>query len=182
MPNLIMKHNSIRDLQEKINQEIENYEKEIKKISDMLGEKIRINQEHDQSDSEFVEFKEKLQGSQDKEKKKKNNKKKSNSKWYNLDGIYVYDGFGINGELELYFKYMEELKSEHAELQKRKKTLDSIIDKGLKEDIGCISLLKNGFLEIAFSKNIKKREKFSFKSIYQVKPENNINSLKMELM
>ncbi len=56
-----------------------------------------------------------------------------------------------------------------------------IIENGLKEDLGCIVFRKaDEPLEIAFLKNIRNREKFSFKSIYHVTPDNAESSIELE--
>ncbi|QUC65452.1 hypothetical protein NsoK4_04195 [Nitrosopumilus sp. K4] len=179
--NLVMRFNSVNELQSHINNKIKLLEEDIQEYSNILGEKIRMNNDSSKDDPEFLELKEKLESSSDSEKKKKPSKKKKNSQWYDLDGIFIYNGLGLNGELELYFKGIDELKSELESMEKTKKTLDMVIEKGLKEDMGCIVYLKNsGPLEIAFSKNAQTRKKFSFQTIYSAKPENNENLVKME--
>ena len=99
--------------------------------------------------------------------KKKKSKKGLSDKWFNLNEILVYNGMGLKGELELYFKAIDELKSKLENLQRTLSTLNNVIEKGLKEDMGCIVFRGNeGILEIAFLKSTGNRDDFSLKSIY----------------
>jgi len=73
----------------------------------------------------------------------------------------------LKGELELYFKAIDELKSKLENLQRTLLTLNNVIEKGLKEDMGCVIFRgTEGILEIAFLKSTGARENFSLKSIY----------------
>ena len=155
----------------------------------MLGEKIRINEEFSKDDPEFLELKSKLENNPlDKKKPElktdetKNNKKtpekksiekpkksskKGSEHWYNLDHIMVYNGIGLKGELELYFKAIDELKSKLETLQRTLSALKNIVEKGLKEDMACIAFHgSSGPLQISFLKTSDIRKNFSFKSIY----------------
>ncbi len=108
----ISKFNSVTDLRTQIIRNIESTEKEIEKFSIILGEKIRENQTQE-DDSDFAAFKERLEGHTDEKKKEghtdekkkkrpnKKNKKNQDKNWYNLDGILIYNGIGIKGELEI---------------------------------------------------------------------------------
>ncbi|MFB5618424.1 MAG: hypothetical protein ACE5RE_02380, partial [Candidatus Nitrosomaritimum aestuariumsis] len=81
--------------------------------------------------------------------------------------ILVYNGIGLKGELELYFKAIEELKARLENLQRTLATLNNVIEKGLKEDMGCIVFRgAEGILELAFLKSAGVRKKFNHKSIY----------------
>ena len=74
---------------------------------------------------------------------------------------------GLKGELELYFKAIDELKTKLENLQRTLATLNNVIEKGLKEDMGCIAFRGiEGILEIAFLKSSGMRENFTLKSIY----------------
>jgi len=102
--------------------------------------------------------------------KKKKGKKGVSDKWYNLNEILVYNGIGLKGELELYFKAVDELKSKLENLQRTLSTLTNVMEKGLKEDMGCIAYRgSEGILEITFLKSTGKRENFTLKSIYSGK-------------
>jgi hypothetical protein len=192
---LIQRFNSVSSLQTNLEIEIEDTERIIKEYSDMLGEKIRVNEESSADDPEFLALKAKLDGgssdvkskdkkskdkkSKDKKSKdkkpeiKKSNDKKKKSKkghsdkWYNLNEILVYNGIGLKGELELYFKAIDELKTKLENLRRTLTTLNNVIEKGLKGDMGCVAFKgTEGVLEIAFLKSTGMRETFSLKSIY----------------
>ncbi len=87
----------------------------------------------------------------------------------------------MNGEIELYFKGTEQLKLKLEKLNKTKKTLDMIVEKGLKEDMGCIAFQNDDdTFEIVLLKSATKRTKFSFKSNYSVEPEDTENLIELE--
>ncbi|MFQ5781595.1 MAG: hypothetical protein ACE5GR_00900 [Nitrosopumilus sp.] len=189
MKNLIERFNSVNTLKTNIEKEIEDTEVIIQEYSNLLGEKIRTNEELSADDPEFLALKEKLGGgtpdkkSKDKKQDKKSKDKKSDvkkssekkkkskkgvsDKWYNLNEILVYNGIGLKGELELYFKAIDELKSKLENLQRTLSSLNNVIEKGLKADMGCVAFRgTEGILEIAFLKSTGQRENFSLKSIY----------------
>ena len=185
----------------------------------MLGEKIRINEELEADDPDFLALKAKFGGdtndksgkksknvksdddskedksddvtaddkSEDKldkkkedkknrsktsdgkkkAEKKKKGKKGASDKWYNLNEIMIYNGIGLKGELELYFKAVDELKEKLENLQRTLSTLNNVIEKGLKEDMGCIAFRgAEGTLEISFLKSSGMRKNYTLKSIY----------------
>ena len=185
MKKLIERFNSIKSLKVNLENEITDTELIIKEYSNLLGEKIRANEESSADDPDFLALKEKLQGgssdnkSKDKKSKgkkeetkkspdkKKKPKKGLSDKWFNLNEILVYNGMGVKGELELYFKAIDQLKSKLENLQRTLLTLNNVIEKGLKEDMGCVTFRgTEGILEIAFLKSTGTRENFSLKSIY----------------
>ncbi len=160
-------------MRESLATQIEEVEKKIDEYSKLIGEKIRIGQEQDAQDSEFNELKEKLQGEDPKNKnKKKKSRHQKNDKWFELDGVQIYNEMGLKGELELYFKANEFLKEHLENLRKIKKTVDSIIDKGLKDDMACITFQGlNMSYQIAFQKSVIQRKKFSFNSTIEATPK-----------
>ncbi len=200
MKTLIQRFNSVSSLQTNLEIEIEDIERIIKEYSDMLGEKIRVNEESSADDPEFLALKAKLDGGSSDEKskskksddkkskdkksrdkkskdkkpeikksndKKKKSKKGHSDKWYNLNEILVYNGIGLKGELELYFKAIDELKTKLENLRRTLTTLNNVVEKGLKGDMGCVAFKgTEGVLEIAFLKSTGMRETFSLKSIY----------------
>ena len=187
MYKLIRRYNTVSSLKSSLEKDIENIEQSINEYSNILGEKIRINEELSKDDPEFLELKSKLENSTDKKKSdekiddpknKKNAEKKNIEKpkkpskkgsehWYNLDQIMVYNGIGLKGELELYFKAIDELKSKLETIQRTLSALNNIIEKGLREDMACIAFQgANGPLQISFLKTSDIRKNFSFKSIY----------------
>ena len=185
---LIRRYNTISSLKSSLEKEIEEIEQSINDYSNVLGEKIRINEEFSKDDPEFLELKSKLENNLtdknkietkiDDTKNKKNTEKKNSEKpkktskktsksWYNLDQIMIYNGIGLKGELELYFKAIDELKSKLETLQRTLSALNNIIEKGLKENMACIAFQgSNGPLQISFLKTSEIRKNFSFKSIY----------------
>jgi len=189
---LIRRYNTVSSLKSSLEKEIEDTEQSINEYSGVLGEKIRANEEFSKDDPEFLELKSKLDNNpadkkkadvKNDESKNKNPEKKSVEKksvdkpkksskkgsehWYNLDHIMVYNGIGLKGELELYFKAIDELKSKLETLQRTLSALNNIIEKGLKEDMACIAFHgSNGPLQISFLKTSDIRKNFSFKSIY----------------
>ncbi len=195
MKNLIERFNSVNSLKISLEQEIEDTELVIKEYSNMLGEKIRTNEEYSADDPEFLALKEKLDGGSSDEKskdkkskdkkskdkkskdkkpetkkspdKKKKSKKGVSDKWYDLNEILVYNGIGLKGELELYFKAIDESKSKLENLHRTLASLNNVIEKGLKGDMGCVAFRgTEGILQIAFLKSTGVRENFSLKSIY----------------
>ena len=195
MYSLIRKYKTVNALKSNLEKEIEEVEEIIQGYSNILGEKIRTN-ELSKDDPEFLELKSKLEGGSTDKKKSgdkvvdstdpkndsKNNKKKADKKtvekpkksskkdspnWYNLDHIMVYNGIGLKGELELYFKAIDELKSKQETLERTLSSLKNLMEKGLKEDMACIVFLgSSGPLQISFIKSSDIRKNFSFKSIY----------------
>ena len=216
MKSLIERFNSVNSLKVNLEKEIEETEFQIQEYSNLLGEKIRINEELSSDDPDFLAFKAKFEGdssnnkSQDKKtddkktddkktddkktddkktddkktddkktddkktkaksEKKKKGKKGISDKWYNLNEILVYNGIGLKGELELYFKAVDELKAKLENLQRTLSTLSTVMEKGLKEDMGCVAFRgTEGTLEITFLKSSGMRENFTLKSIYSGK-------------
>lgn len=187
---MIRRYNTVSYLKSNLEKEIEEVEQSINEYSNILGEKIRINEELSKDDPEFLELKSKLENNPaDKKKadvkaddskkrdkkttekktsdKPKKSSKKDSEHWYNLDQLMVYNGIGLKGELELYFKAIDELKSKQENLQRTISALNNIIEKGLKEDMPCITFQgSNGPLQISFLKTSDVRKNFSFKSIY----------------
>lgn len=187
---MIRRYNTVSSLKSSLEKDIEETEQSINEYSHILGEKIRINEEFSKDDPEFLELKSKLDNNPADKKKpdvkvddsknanKKNTEKKTAEKpkktskkgsehWYNLDQIMVYNGIGLKGELELYFKAIDELKSKLETLQRTLSALNNIMEKGLKADMACIAFQgANGPLQISFLKTSDIRKNFSFKSIY----------------
>jgi len=190
LKNLIERFNSVNSLKISLEKEIEDTELVIQEYSNMLGEKIRTNEESSADDPEFLAFKAKLDGSstnvkskdekakdkksKDKKpgikkspEKKKKSKKGVSDKWFNLDEILVYNEIGLKGELELYFKAIDQSKAKLESLRRTLSSLNNVIEKGLKGDMGCIAFKgTEGILEIAFLKSTGLRKNFSLKSIY----------------
>jgi len=202
---LIRKYKTVNALKSNLEKEIEEVGQIISEYSNILGEKIRTNEEISKDDPEFLELKSKLEGTEKKksddtqtdsknnsknnkktpdkktpEKSKKSSKKDSSPNWYNLDHIMIYNGIGLKGELELYFKAIDELKSKQENLERTLSALKNIMEKGLKEDMACIVFLgSSGPLQISFIKSSDIRKNFSFKSIYSGNAISQENLLKI---
>jgi len=195
LKSLIERFSSINTLKTNLEKEVEDIETNIQEYSNLLGEKIRENEETSADDPDFLALKAKLDGSPTDKKsddkksddkksddkksddkkpnvkkapeKKKKTKKGVSDKWYNLNEILVYNGMGLKGELELYFKAIDELKARLENHQRTLSTLNNVIEKGLKEDMGCIAFRgTDGTLEICFLKTSGYRKNYSLKSIY----------------
>jgi len=193
LKSLIERFNSVNSLKVNLEKEIEDTEIQIQEYSNLLGEKIRINEEMSSDDPDFLALKSKFEGESSsktspskktddkktddkktddkkikaKPDKKKKGKKGISDKWYNLNEILVYNGIGLKGELELYFKAVDELKTKLENLQRTLSTLTTVMEKGLKEDMGCVAFRgTEGTLEISFLKSSGIRENFTLKSIY----------------
>ncbi len=215
MKQLIERFNSVNSLKVNLEKEIEDTKNQIQEYSNMLGEKIRINEKLSADDPDFLALKAKFEvGTSDKKSddkksddkksddkksddkksddkksddkksddkklkdkaaevkknidRRKKGKKGISDKWYDLNEILVYNGIGLKGELELYFKAVDELKSKLENFQRTLSTLNTVIEKGLKEDMGCIAFRgAEGLLEISFLKSAGTRENFTLKSIY----------------
>ncbi len=174
MKHIIEKFKSVNSLKINLENEITDIEFTIKEYSTLLGEKIRTNEEFSSDDPDFLELKAKLDGDTDKKSsdkkssdKKKKSKKGVSDKWYDLNEIHIYNGIGLKGELELYFKAIDELKIKLENLRRTLSTLNNVIEKGLKEDMGCVVFKgTEGIVEIAFTKSTGIRQNFSLKSIY----------------
>jgi hypothetical protein len=148
-------------------------EEKIKTSSTLLGEKIRAEEKPSSDDPGFEELKQKLEDKPIDDKKKKKAPPKSQSKkskdtqWYDLNGLMIFNGSGPKGEFEIYFKGIDDLKLKLEVLKKTLTTLQSLIDKGIKEDIGCIVFQNyRDPMHISLIKRSDMRKGFSFKSIY----------------
>ena len=80
MKTLIERFNSVNSLKTNLEIEIEDTERIIKDYSNLLGEKIRINEESSADDPEFLALKAKLEGDSSDNKSKDNKSKDNKSK------------------------------------------------------------------------------------------------------
>ena len=173
--------NSIQELQESIDKQIKILENKIQLQSKIIGDKIREGEKSNLE--ELSDLKEKLNPEKSKDKKtdtKKNQNKKNTPKkkkgkkgksenWIDYQNLHLYNGVGTRGELELYFKSLEEMKNESEKLKKTKESLDQLLASGIKKELAGIGYDQyEGPYELAFIKSENKREKFSFKSVLSV--------------
>jgi len=172
LASFIKEYNTTVELQDDIDVKIKDVEQRITEYSKKIGERLREDKELENDDPDVQQIKEAMEGPKDdktKNKKKKKVPKRTNSKWYDINGIYIYNGASSTGELEVYFKALETLKKEYENLIMTKKALDSLVEKGLKEHLGCAVLHNNGSQpEIVLRKTKKITKKFEYKSIISV--------------
>jgi len=176
MSSIVTKYNSASEFQDSLSSQIKNLEKKIDDYTKKLGDKLRTDKELSQDDPDVQQIKEQMEGTKkdqgDNKKKKKKSSKRKDAKWFDINGLYIYNGASATGELEVYFKAVESLKNERDSLRKIKESLDSLIEKGLKENLGCVVLQNcDSPPEIILMKNNSKSEKFAYKSIICVNCE-----------
>jgi hypothetical protein len=189
LPDPVQHFNSILSLKTSIEHEIKDLEEKIKNASTLLGEKIRAEEKPSADDSGFEDLKQKLEDKSEDDKKKKkaptkqSSKKSKDTQWYDLDGVLIYNGSGPKGEFEIYFKGIDDLKSKLENLKKTLATLEGLINKGLKDDIGCIVFQNyRDPLQISLIKQASIRKGFSFKSIYSEAMPDNKNTMKVGMV
>ena len=163
-----MQFRTLEEMQKMIECQLGDLQKATEEYSKIIGEKLREGKTN--NDASLAELKEKLDTTTD-SKKKKPVKKNKRTNWHSFGGISVFDGIGIKGELELYFKAMEDMKLRTENLQKIKESVDGLISKGIKNDLRCIAFLPShqSPLDLVFVQyDAQKNAKFSFKSILNV--------------
>ena len=173
--------NSIPELQESIDKKIKQIDNKIETQSKIIGDKIRDGEKN--NDEELSDLKDKLTSDKSKGKKpenknsknkksqpaKKKGKKGQSENWIDYQNLHLYNGVGTRGELELYFKSLEEMKADSERLKLTKDSVDQLLTSGIKKDLAGIGYdQREGPYELAFIKPEGKREKFSFKSILTV--------------
>lgn len=173
----ITQFHTIEELQSFLANDLEDLKKDSNEYSKLIGEKLR--ERTDDNSADLAELKEKLEGPADPKKKKPVKKKDQKANWHNLDAVSIYDGIGVKGELELYFKASEALKLRIDKVQKVKEAIDGLVSRGLKKDLGCVALMnKDLIFEMAFVKTGNPKARFSFKAIFNV-PMEQVNEIKI---
>jgi hypothetical protein len=182
----ISRFESILELQKSLDIRIKDLNDKIDLQSKLIGDKIREGEKNNVE--ELSDLKEKLNPANAKDTKsndKKSNDKKSKNKkspekkkkskkgqsenWIDYEGLHLYNGVGTRGELELYFKSLEEMKIESERLTNTRDSLEQLMKSGIKKELAGVGYEQdNGPYELAFIKTDSKREKFSFKSILTV--------------
>lgn len=172
MSSFIKEYNTTSELQDDIEEKIKNVQQRINEYSKKIGDRLRDDKELENDDPNVQQIKEAMEGPKEekdpknKKKKQKKSSKKKDSKWYDINGIYIYNGASSTGELEVYFKALESLKQEHENLIMTKKSLDSLVEKGLKEHLGCVVLHNNGSPpEIVLRQTKKAVKRFEYNKI-----------------
>jgi hypothetical protein len=177
----ILRFESIHELQKSLDTRIKDLNIKIDLQSKLIGDKIREGEQNNAE--ELSDLKEKLNPTNSKDKKsddkKSKNKKTTNKKkkskkgesenWIDYEGLHLYNGVGTRGELELYFKSLEEMKTESERLTNTRNSLEQLMKSGIKKELAGVGYEQDsGPYELAFIKSDSKREKFSFKSILTV--------------
>ena len=177
----ISRFESILELQKSLDVRIKDLNDKIDLQSKLIGDKIREGEQNNAE--ELSDLKEKLNPTNSKDKKsddkksknkkstdkKKKSKKGQSENWIDYEGLHLYNGVGTRGELELYFKSLEEMKLESEKLTKTRDSLEQLMKSGIKKELAGVGYEQDdGPYELAFIKSDSKREKFSFKSILTV--------------
>ncbi len=171
MKDEIIQFHSIEDLQLYLGNSLKELKEKSEEYSEIIGEKIRFENTTNDS-TEIAELKEKLNSSTDSKKKKTTKKKDQTSNWHDLGPILFYDGIGTKGELEMYFKALEKAKIEIEKIEKIKSSVDNLISKGIKRELGCIALLNHDLtLQVCFVKAGQSKMKFTYKSVFTIPSE-----------
>jgi hypothetical protein len=189
MNNKISRFNSILELKESLDERIIELDEKINLQSKLIGDKIRDGEQN--NSEELTDLKEKLNPKKSKEKntdnkkpgnkkrdskkieKKSDNKRKSkkgkSENWIDYEGLHLYNGIGTRGELELYFKSLEDMKAESERLKNIRDSLDQLMKSGIKKELAGVGYEQSdGPYELAFIKTDALHEKFSFKTILTV--------------
>ncbi|HEY8109247.1 MAG TPA: hypothetical protein VIG05_00060 [Candidatus Nitrosotenuis sp.] len=161
----------VTELEQFLDDRISTLKAQSDELSKVIGEKLRTIDST--NNDELLEFKSKLEGSATDPKKKTAKKKDQKNNWYQLGAVSVYDGIGLKGELELYFKALDEIKSELEVANKVKLAIVDLVSKGLKKDLGCVFVMSQSLpAEIAFTSSAEPRKKFVYKAVFDVPIEN----------
>jgi hypothetical protein len=177
----ISRFESILELQKSLDIRIKDLNDKIDLQSKLIGDKIREGEKNNAE--ELTDLKEKLNPANAKDAKsidkksknkksadkKKKSKKGQSENWIDYEGLHLYNGVGTRGELELYFKSLEEMKLESEKLTKTRDSLEQLMKSGIKKELAGVGYEQDdGPYELAFIKTDSKREKLSFKSILTV--------------
>lgn len=173
----LMSFSNIAAFKSALESDLEELKQRSETYSNTIGEKLRINDSSNESD--LSDLREKIAGPIDPKKKKPIKKKDQKGSWHDLSGVFIYDGIGLRGELEIYFKALEEVKSRIEKLQKVKESIDGLISRGVKKDLACATFLSRDLiLDMAFIKSSAPLTKFTYKSIFKVEAEH-LNEIKI---
>ncbi len=150
-----------------LEKELEELKKRSEEYSKVIGEKLRV--EDTANSSELADLREKISEPGDPKKKKPVKKKDQKDNWHDIGGVHIYDGVGVRGELEIYFRALEDVKSRIEKLQKIKESVEGLLSRGVKKDLGCAAFLSRELiLNMAFVKAAAPHTKFAYKSIFNV--------------
>ena len=159
----LIEYNTINEFNVFLKSELEASKIDLEKYSKFIGKKLREKEKELENDKEFLAFKEKLEEKTD-DKKKKRTKKQVSGNWINHNGINLYNGMGVKGQLEIYFKEIEQIKLKIEKLKSTKQSLDDLTSKGLKNNLNCIVFSDSDNFELVLLKTAITREKFSYRA------------------
>lgn len=163
----ITKFRTITELQSEIKKELDELQKKIDEYSKQVGEKLRSTETEDPKEME--EFKTMLDN---KDPKKKTVKKKDSKQWMEFQALSIYDGIGFKGELEIYFKALEELKAKLEKFKKIEGSIDALISQGFRKDLGVLAVIGRDLsFRLVALKTTARKAKFSYKTIFDVEAE-----------
>ncbi|MGB6463971.1 MAG: hypothetical protein WBF38_07090 [Nitrosotalea sp.] len=166
----VMSFRNILVFKSSLEKDLEELKKRSEVYSKTIGEKLRVDDTANTPD--LADLREKIAGPSDPKKKKPVKIKDQKGNWHDLGGVFIYDGIGLRGEIEIYFKALEEVKSRIEKLQKIKESVDGLVSRGVKKDLGCTAFLSRDLLfDMAFTKSAATLAKFSYKSIFNVEAE-----------
>ncbi|SRR5579885_175975 len=166
----IMSFRNVMAFKSALEKDLEDLKRRSEEYSKTIGEKLRANDTTNEAD--LSDLREKIAEPSDPKKKKPVKKKDQKGNWHDMGGVFIYDGIGLKGELEICFKALEDVKSRIEKLQKIKESVDGLVSRGVKKDLGCTSFLGRDFLlDMAFTKSSSTQTKFSFKSTFKVDAE-----------
>jgi hypothetical protein len=185
---------TITELQKSLEVDLNALKSRSDELSKLIGEKLRVTDSG--NTEELQEFRQKIDESTtdpkkkgtgqktdgsttDPKKKKSPRKKDQKSNWYNFDAISIYDGIGIKGELELYFKAMEQTKADLENITKIKQAVDDLANKGVKRELGCVMFTNKELpAELAFTGPVISKKRFAYKSIFNL-PREEMDEIKI---
>ncbi len=166
----VMSFRSISALKSSLEKDLNDLKRQSEEYSETIGEKLRTSSASNEPD--LADLRERIADSPDPKKKKQAKKKDQKGNWHHMDEISIYDGIGLRGELEICFKALDDVKTRIEKLQKIIGSVDGLVSRGVKNDLGCTALLSRDFLlDIAFTKSASTPTKFVFKSAFKVEAE-----------
>lgn len=155
---------AINELQSSLDPCLTDLEKEADESLQLLSLKMRSNETDEFS--EIIETVERLEVSDEQERKEHLKKQEKKFNWIDTGIIRVCEGFRSKGEPIHYFKAVKESKSMFEKTQNANEATRGLVSKGLKKDITCVSLLKHELsLETTFKKSNESEAKFAYESI-----------------
>lgn len=163
----LMSFHNIAAFKSSLEKDLEELKQRSEEYSKTIGEKLRINDPSNEPD--LSDLREKIAEPADHKKKKQVKKKEQKDSWHDMGGVFIYDGIGLRGELEICFKALEDAKSRMEKLGKIKESVDGLVSRGVKKDLGCTAFLgRDLLLDMAFTKPSSPHTKFAYRSVFKI--------------